>query len=155
MSAVPSASSFVLFKWLWGAVLFKWRTVSISSFNLQPNVLTSISSSFLVQIWYFFYFFSKITIYSLISLFSVHSVCWVMFICLILFFVSITYKKYLFYTTISDGTLHFVSLRWTQGFVTFSNAYEFEHVAKCEKLQCSSKHSRKLCERCRHLYTSI
>jgi hypothetical protein len=25
----------------------------------------------------------------------------------------------------------------------FSNAYEFEHVAKCGKLQCSSKHSRK------------
>jgi hypothetical protein len=40
-------------------------------------------------------------------------------------------------------------------FVKFSNAYEFEHVAKCGKLQCSSKHSRKLCERCRHLYTSI
>jgi hypothetical protein len=36
----------------------------------------------------------------------------------------------LFYTTISDGTLHFVSLRWIQGFVKFSNAYEFEHVAK-------------------------
>jgi hypothetical protein len=103
----------------------------------------------------FFLNFSKITIYSLISLFSVHSVYWVMFICLILFFVSTTYKKYFFYTTMSDGTLHFVSLRWTQGFATFSNAYEFEHVAKCEKLQCSSKHSRKLCERCRHLCTSI
>jgi hypothetical protein len=47
----------------------------------------------------------------------------------------------LFYTIISDGTLHFVSLRWTQGFVTFSGAYEFEHAAKCGKLQCSSKHS--------------
>jgi hypothetical protein len=41
----------------------------------------------------------------------------------------------LVYTTISDGTLHFVSLKWTQGFVMFSNAYEFEHVAKCGKLQ--------------------
>jgi hypothetical protein len=39
----------------------------------------------------------------------------------------------LFYTTISDGTLHFVSLRWTKGFVKFSNAFEFEHVAKCGK----------------------
>jgi hypothetical protein len=48
--------------------------------------------SLLVQIWYLFCFFSKITIYSLISLFSVHSVCWVMFIWLILFFVSTTYK---------------------------------------------------------------
>jgi hypothetical protein len=28
-------------------------------------------------------------------------------------------------------------------------------VAKCRKLQCSRKYSRKLCERCRHLYTSI
>jgi hypothetical protein len=44
----------------------------------------------------------------------------------------------LFYTTVSDAALHFVSLRWTQGFVKFSNAYEFEHVAKCGKLQCSS-----------------
>jgi hypothetical protein len=40
----------------------------------------------------------------------------------------------LFYTTISDETLHFIRLRWTQGFVKFSNAYEFEHVAKCGKL---------------------
>jgi hypothetical protein len=138
-----------------GPVLFKWRIVLIYPFNLQSNVVTSISLSWLVQIWYCFLIFSKITIYTLISLFSVHSVCWVMFICLILFFVSTTYKEYLFYTTISDGTLHFVSLRWTQGFVTFSNAYEFEHVAKCGKVQCSSKHSRKLCERCRYLYTSI
>jgi hypothetical protein len=44
----------------------------------------------------------------------------------------------LFYTTISDETLHFVRLMWTQDFVKFSNAYEFEHVTKCEKLQCSS-----------------
>jgi hypothetical protein len=51
-----------------GPVLFKWRTVPISPFNLQSNVVTSISLSWLVQIWYFFYFF-KITIYSLISLF--------------------------------------------------------------------------------------
>jgi hypothetical protein len=34
--------------------------------------------------------------------------------------------------------LHVVSLGWTQGFVKFSNSYEFEHVAKCGKLQCSS-----------------
>jgi hypothetical protein len=39
----------------------------------------------------------------------------------------------LFYTNISDGTLHFVTLRWTQGFVMFSNAYEFENVAKVWK----------------------
>jgi hypothetical protein len=91
-AAVPSASSFVLFKWLWGPILFKSGTVPISPFNQQSNVVTSISSSLLVQIWYFFLFFSKITIYSLISLFSVHSVCWVMFICLILFFESTTYK---------------------------------------------------------------
>jgi hypothetical protein len=52
----------------------------------------------------------------------------------------------LFYTTISDGTLHFVSLRWTQGFVKFSNAYEFKHVAKCGKLQCASKHSKTMWE---------
>jgi hypothetical protein len=89
---VPSASSFVLFKWLWGPVLFKWRTVLISPFNLQSNVVTSIYLSLLVQIWYIFLIFSKITIYSLISLFSVHFVCWVMFICLILFFISTTYK---------------------------------------------------------------
>jgi hypothetical protein len=35
------------------------------------------------------------------------------------FFVCTTYKKYLFYTTSSDETLHFVSLRLTQGFVKF------------------------------------
>jgi hypothetical protein len=44
----------------------------------------------------------------------------------------------LFYTTISDETLHFTSLRWAQDFVKFWNAYEFEHDAKCGKLQCSS-----------------
>jgi hypothetical protein len=66
------------------------KNSSIYPFNLQSNVVTSISLSLLVQIWYFFLNFSKIIIYSLISLFSVHSVCWVMFICLILFFVSTT-----------------------------------------------------------------
>jgi hypothetical protein len=41
-------------QWLWGPDLFKWRTVPISPFNLQSNIITSISSSLLVQIWYFF-----------------------------------------------------------------------------------------------------
>jgi hypothetical protein len=31
----------------------------MSPFNLQSNVVTSISLSLLVQIWYFFYFFLK------------------------------------------------------------------------------------------------
>jgi hypothetical protein len=34
-----------------------WTTVPISPFNLQSNVVTSISSLLLVQIWYFFLFF--------------------------------------------------------------------------------------------------
>jgi hypothetical protein len=32
----------------------------------------------------------------------------------------------------------FRKLSWTQGFIMFSNAYEFGHVTKCGKLQCSS-----------------
>ena len=44
----------------------------------------------------------------------------------------------MFSTTISSETLYFVVLRWTQGYVKISSAYEFEHVVKCGKLQCPS-----------------
>jgi hypothetical protein len=41
-----------------------------------------------------------------------------------------------FHTSCNE-TLHFHKLKVNKGFVKFSNAYEFEHVAKCGKLQCS------------------
>jgi hypothetical protein len=37
-----------------GPVLFEWRTVRISPFNLQSNFVSRISPSYVIQIWWFF-----------------------------------------------------------------------------------------------------
>jgi hypothetical protein len=48
--------------------------LGISSFNLELNFVTSISSSYIIQIRCFFLNFSKIMIFSLMMLFFIDSI---------------------------------------------------------------------------------